>query len=207
MPCNYQILQKSIGWCEGEVTIPGIRRRIFYIAKSDIVSWPGYSYYHEGKRPNAVKLVGNFTLKENKTWKYIDVLPDKSQLTSEPQGEIPSQTQLNKLVAVHPGIGLDATDLAVSVNNIDCVYLVEMPATGGGAVGGNDKKTFRVLGNENWITKSTVSQDNGQGATGETSTTLNVEVSDLYPAPFYEGEVVTESGTINEEEEDDDNND
>lgn len=196
MACDQDIIQSSLEWCEGTLTIPGVRRRVYFIKKSDIVAWPKMVKAAGGSRPDVVYYRGEFTLKENATFKYIDILPDKSQLTSEPQGEYPCQTQLNKLVAVHPGIGSVAASLAVSVNNVDCVYLVEVPENVGGMAGSH---VFRVLGNELWITKSTVNQDNGQGATGEASTTLNVEVSDLWPAPFYSGKVVAEDGTINDD--------
>jgi hypothetical protein len=47
-----------------------------------------------------------------------------------------------------------------------------------------------------WNTKTTVAQDLGQGATGTTSTTINAEATDVVPAPFYEGTIETEDGTI-----------
>ena len=43
---------------------------------------------------------------------------------------------------------------------------------------------------------TTVAQDLGQGATGTTGTTINVEASDECPAPFYEGIITTEDGDI-----------
>ena len=119
------------------------------------------------------------------TWKYIDILPDKSQLTSEAQGELPSQTQLNKLVAVHSGVGKEASAAAAYINNTDNVFVVE-----------DMKGNYRVLGNDKWTTKATVAQDLGQGATGTTSTTINVEATDEVPAPFYVGKLDTEDGEI-----------
>ena len=58
------------------------------------------------------------------------------------------------------------------------------------------KGNFRVLGNDKWTTKATVAQDLGQGATGTTSTTINVEATDEVPAPFYKGTIETEDGEI-----------
>ena len=113
-------------------------------------------------------------LKADAKWKYIDILPEKSQLTSEAQGELPSQTQLNKLTAVHPGVGEEASAASAYLNNNDNVFLVE-----------NMKGKFRVVGSEAWTTKTTVAQDLGQGATGTTSTTISVEATDECPAPFY----------------------
>ena len=55
---------------------------------------------------------------------------------------------------------------------------------------------YRVVGSEKWQTKTTVTQDLGQGATGTASTTINVEATDECPAPFYTGQIVTEEGNI-----------
>ena len=178
------IIQKSLDWCQGQAVLPGIKRRIYYIAKSDIVEWPSLGDWGRS-RASQTYYEGSFTLKADKKWKYIAILPDKSQLTSEPQGELPSQTQLNKLTAVHPGVGVKATDAAIYINNIDCVFLVE-------AMSGN----YRVVGSDKWQTKATVSQDLGQGPTGTTSTTITVEATDLIPAPFYSGFIDTDDGQI-----------
>ena len=168
----------------GTPELPGIRRRIYYISKSLIARWPTYNR-DDNLRAKTAALTGSFTLVADATWKYIDILADKSQLTSEAQGEIPSQTQLNKLTAVHPGVGPDASAAACYLNNSDNVFIVE------------DMRGFhRVVGSERWITKTTVSQDNGQGPTGATSTTISVEATDEIPAPFYLGIIATEDGNI-----------
>lgn len=177
-------IQKSLGWCQGTPELPGVKRRIYFIAKSFIMGFPQLPRDELGRSTSAV-LVGNFVLMADATWKYIDILPDKSQLTSEAQGELPSQTQLNKLVAVHPGVGQDASAAAAYINNTDNVFIVE-----------DMKGNYRVLGNDKWTTKATVAQDLGQGATGTTSTTINVEATDEVPAPFYVGKLDTEDGEI-----------
>ena len=181
-------IQQSLAWCQGTPELPGIKRRIYYISKDQIVSWPTLTYDALGRLTSAA-YSGSFVLAADATWKFIDILTDKSQLTSDPQGEFPSQTQLNKLVAVHPSVGVEASALSAYVNNNDCVYLVETV-----------RGKFRVVGSEKWQVKSTVAQDLGQGATGTTSTTLNVEATDECPAPFYDGEIVTEDGIINEKD-------
>ena len=178
-------LQQSLAWCEGKPSYPGIKRRLYYTAKSNIVKWPTLPKDELG-RPTSAIYTGSFELAADSTWKHIDVLPDKCQVTSEAQGEVPSQTQLNKLTAVHPAVGAEASAAAAYINNTDNVFLVE-----------DMKGKFRVIGSDMWNTKATVAQDLGQGATGTTSTTINAEASDVVPAPFYEGEIVTDEGTIN----------
>lgn len=184
MANNCSPLQKSLAWCMGMPELPGIRRRMYYISKDLIAKWPPFNR-DDYKRAKSAVLTGNFTLLADAKWKYIDILADKSQLTSEAQGEVPSQTQLNKLTAVHPGIGPDATAAACYLNNSDNVFVVE-----------DMKGFYRVVGSEKWLTKTTVTQDTGQGPTGTTSTTINVEATDEVPAPFYVGLLETEDGTI-----------
>lgn len=182
---NCSPLEGSLAWCEGKPVLPGVRRRIYYTHKSNITKWPTLPKDSFG-RPTQPTYQGDFELASDKVWQVIDLLVDKSGLTSEAQGEAPSQTQLNKLEAVHPGTEEEATMLSAYVNNSDVVYLVQ--TTGG---------KYRVLGNEMYQSKSTVAQDLGQGATGTAQTTLSVEVTDVIAAPFYEGEIVTADGTIN----------
>ena len=185
MATNCSSLQASLAWCQGKPSLPGIKRRLYYISIQDIVTWPTLPHDDNG-RVTAAAYTGNFTLAADKNWKFIDIIPERSQLTSEAQGDKPSQTQLNKLTAVHPGVGLEATAAAAYLNNNDNVYIVE-------DMNGN----FRVVGSEKWPTTTKVSQDLGQGATGTTGTTIEVEATDECPAPFYTGEIVTEDGVIN----------
>ena len=176
--------QKSLAWCQGKPELPGIKRRLYYISKQEIVQWPTLKHDTNGRLQASV-YDGNFTLKADAKWLFIDIIPEKSQLTSEAQGEYPSQTQLNKLTAVHPGVGEEASAAAAYLNNSDNVFLVE-----------DMHGQFRVVGSDKWTTKTTVAQDLGQGATGTTSTTINVEATDECPAPFYTGVITAEAGDI-----------
>ena len=180
-------IQRSLAWCQGRPELPGIKRRIYYISKYDIVKWPQLQHDTSGRLLSA-SYAGDFVLRADTKWKYIDVLADKSQLTSDPQGEYPSQTQLNKLVAVHPGVEAEASAAAAYLNNNDNVFLVE-----------DMRGQYRVVGSDKWPTKTTVNQDLGQGTTGTTSTTINVEATDECPAPFYAGSIEVDEGTINPE--------
>lgn len=186
MAVNCTNIQRSLGWCEGTPELPGIKRRAYYTNKSNIAQWPTLPHDANG-RVTAAAYTGNFALLANETWKHIDFIPSKSQLTSEAQGEYPSQTQLNKLVMVHPGVGEEASAAAAYLNNSDNVFIVE-----------DMKGNYRVIGSDKWESKTTVAQDLGQGPTGNASTTISVEATDECPAPFYTGTIVTEEGTINE---------
>lgn len=174
-------------WCEGKPVLPGIRRRIYYTAKSNIAVWPVLPVDEYG-RPTSAVLQGSFQMAADKVFHYIDVLVNNSGLVSEAQGEKPSQTQINRITAVHPAVDEQASMASAYFNNNDIVALVQ----------DMDGK-FRMVGNEKWQGNATVAQDNGQGATGTASTTITIEHTDLIPAPFYEGEIVTEDGVINEQ--------
>lgn len=180
-------LQKSLGWCQGTPVVPGVKSRVYYISKDKIVEWPTLAKDENGRVTGAV-YEGSFVLEADSTWKFIDTLATKNQLKSDPQGEYPSQTQNNQLTLVHPGVGEEASAAAAYLNNSDNVFLVEDMA-------GN----FRVVGCELFEAVTTVAQDNGQGTTGTAGTTITVAATDLVAAPFYKGEIVTESGTINEQ--------
>lgn len=180
--CNN--IQQSLDWCMGTPEQPGIKRRIYYLAKNQIARWPTFQRDALGRVVSAT-LQGSFTLVADAKWKYIVVLADKSQLTSEAQGEVPSQTQLNKLSAVHPGVGPQASAASAYLNNTDSVFVVE-----------DMKGNYRVVGSDRWPTKTTVAQDNGQGATGTCATTIAVEATDEVPSPFYIGTLETDDGDI-----------
>ena len=180
--CN--VLQRSLAWCQGQPVLPGIRRRLYYTSKQNIVRWPSYSAPADSRQSSAAYEY-DFVLKADAYWHYIDILAEKSTLTSDPQGELPSQTQLNKLTAVHPGVGVEASAAACYLNNSDNVFIVQ------------DMMGFwRVVGSRFYETKTTVTQDNGQGATGTASTTINVEAADIMAAPFYAGTITTEEGEL-----------
>ena len=180
-------IQRSLAWCQGKPELPGVKRPVYYISKYDILQWPELQHDANGRLQSAA-YSGDFVLRADAKWKFIDIIADKSQLTSEAQGEYPSQTQLNKLVAVHPGVDDEASAAAAYLNNNDNVFLVE-----------DMRGAVRVVGSDKWPTKTTVAQDLGQGATGSTSTTINVEATDECPAPFYAGTIDTDEGAINPE--------
>lgn len=188
-PCTS--LAASLNWCSGKAAYPGIRKRLYVIDKKDIVTWPQPVVDTLG-RVTSGALSGSFVLAADAKWKSIDIVVDKSTVTSEAQGEAPSQTQLNKATLVHPAIDENPTAAAGWLNNSDLAFIVQ----------DMDGK-YRLLGNDKWNTKVTMAQDMGQGAAGNAATTITIEVTDIMPAPFYTGQIVTENGTINPDPEPD----
>lgn len=173
-------------WCQGTPVKPGVRRRAFLIAYDDIVNFADFQRDEIG-RPTSATYTGNHTLAEGVKWLEIDHLPDKAEAKSEVQGEYPSQTFKNTCTLVHPEVGPAATAAITPFLNTDVVVLIE-----------DMYGRFRQYGSKNWPAKITPAQDLGQGAAGTSSTTLSIEASDEVSIPFYEGEIVTADGTINE---------
>lgn len=173
-------VQKSVEWCEGASNYAGIRRRALYTAASNITKWPTRKTLANGAELAEYVDKENFTLKADKKWYAVDMLPAKSKYTSDPNGELPSASQLNKLELVIPHAGQEASNMAAYINNIPCVWLVE-------DMDGN----WRVIGCERWAgeIKNTIALDLGQGAAGTAQSTITVEAPDTTPAPLYAGEI------------------
>lgn len=177
---------KGLPWCQGKPVLPGVRRRAYVIAVDDIAKWPELERDDLG-RPTSAVYKGNFVLNEGAKFLVIDHLPDKAEPKSDPQGEFPSMTFNNQLVLVHPEVGPDATAAITPFLNTQVVVLVE-----------DMYGRMRVFGSKNWPATISPAQALGQGATGTSSTTLTVAAADEVSMPFYEGEIPTEDGVINE---------
>ncbi|MCI9173292.1 hypothetical protein [uncultured Duncaniella sp.] len=186
MPKNCSSIQKSLGWCQGTPEAPGVKKRVYYISTNQIVGWPQLERDENG-RPISAAYKGDFTLAEDAVWHYIDHLPNKAEVKSETQGEVPSQTIKNTISIVHPAVGAEAAAASCYLLNTDNVFLVE-----------DMKGNIRVIGSPYYDAIATVAQDLGQGSTGTTGTTITLEASDIVSLPVYSGKIVTEDGTIND---------
>lgn len=184
--CTNAALYSSLPYCKGKTILPGIRSRLYYIAKRDIVKWPVLPDTAESAMGELAAYTGDFTLAAEKKWNFIDIVDNKGKIESESQGDFPARTFINKISLVHPETDEEATGFARQANADDFVYLVQTR---------NGK--FRVLGNESFRTDTKPKQDSGEGVSGDFGTTIEIEVTDVCPAPFYTGEIATDEGTIN----------
>lgn len=185
--CDNVDLYNSLDWCKGKTVLPGIRPRVFFQKKTNIVKWPLLpSEIAEGKSMGVLATyTGDFELAADKTWLSLDVLTADSPVTSDSQGDMPARSFLNKVTLKHAGVEEEATGFARQANADDLVYLVQQR---------NGK--FRVIGNEMFETDTKPSQELGASHTDKAGTSLVVEVTDICPAPFYPGKIETESGDI-----------
>ena len=49
MPSNCISIIQSLAWCQGTPELPGIKRRIYYISKDQIVQWPTLAHDNRGR--------------------------------------------------------------------------------------------------------------------------------------------------------------
>ena len=184
--CDSVDLYSSLDFCEGQTVLPGIRKKVCFQKKSNIVKWPKLPALAEGQTMAGLATYeGNFTLAADKKWLTLKNMDSKSDVNCETQGEKPSVTHLNKASIVHPGTEEEAAGFCRMAAADDLVFLVQQR---------NGK--FRVLGSEEFETLVKPTTALGQGITGTAGTTLEIEATDVCPAPFYPGKIELEDGDI-----------
>ena len=183
-----EIKYGDLEWCEGQVQLPGIRGKVYSCAKRNIVAFPTRQTSIVASMGDLATLMGSFVLAAGVVWNEIGVIVDKSPITSASQGTKPSKTFLTTATFAHQGVEEEATGFAQQANNDDMVYIFQQK---------NGK--CRVVGNEMYQTNTEIAQNLGGAATDEMGTILTVTVTDMSPAPFYNGQIVTADGIINED--------
>jgi len=176
---------KSLKWPSGKTQLPGIRPKVYFIPKRDIVLWPTLPETFIESMAELVIYDGSVQLAAGAFWKELSTLVDKSPLDGKGQGTKPSKTFLNQLVIQHEGVEEDASAFAMQANNDDFVYLAP-----------TKKGKYRVIGNEMFQTDTAIEQKLGAAATDEMGTTLTITCTDVAPGLFYDGEIVTEGGDV-----------
>ena len=183
--CTNAALYSSLQYCKGKPMLPGIRSRLYFIPKRDIVKWPTLPDTAETEMGELATYEGDFTLASEAKWAYIDLVDNTGKIASASQGANPARSFLNKTSVTHPETDEEATGFARQANSDDFVYLLQVR---------NGK--FRVLGSEMFPTDTKPKQDSGEGVTGDFGTTLDIECTDVCHPPYYKGKIVTKDGTI-----------
>lgn len=188
--CTNIGLYESLTYCKGETILPGVRPKVYCIAKRDIVAWPTLPALGSEEAATVDQLAsykGNFTLASDKKWVEIDVLDNSGEITWETQGDKPCRTFLNKFTISHPRIDESSASFQRQAIADDLVYLVQQ----------RDGK-FRVLGNEMFDTDTKPKGSSGKevSSTGDIGSQFEIEVTDVAPAPFYPGGIETAEGKI-----------
>jgi len=115
----------------------------------------------------------------------IDLVEGESEPTCENQGAEGAKSFLNRVNFVLPGTQKKVTGLISKLNNDDVVILY--PQRDG---------AIRVIGNDMFRVQLELGQNAGRAVTDSSQSTVNASVSDVNPAPFYEGKFETEDGMI-----------
>lgn len=178
--CSITNLYKSLPWCAGKTTAPGIRKRVYFIPKRFIAKWPTLPEEADPKTPGGlVTYNGSFTLTADNYWQYIDVVQKSSKVTSESQGEQGSKTHLCKGTFFYPGTEAEIEEFCTEANNDDIVFLFE-----------TQKGEFKVLGCPEYESNITSSGDTGSSPTDATGETINVEVTQPTKPCVYKGAIL-----------------
>lgn len=181
-PCSDKTLYASLRFCQGQKVIPGIRNHVYAISKRDIVTWPTLADPSDtaATLASVASYTGNFTLAADKKFVRIDLTFNKGNIECETQGEQPSVTFLNKLTASYPGTDEEAAGFCRLAADDDMVFLV--PQRNG---------KYRVLGCAAFPCLVSPKQSTGEGTTTAGGTDLEIEATDICPAPFYPGTIET----------------
>ena len=183
--CEKTSIYDSLAFCSGQTVLPGIRKKVYMAPKSSIVKWPNLPESAKTNMKESAIYNGDFEMAADAVFKHIDLSLNKGRINFETQGEPPSRTILNKGSFKHPYNNEEAAAFARQAIADDLVFVVQQ----------RDGK-YRVLGNEMFDTDVKVGGGSGEGTTGDVGTTIDVEVTDVCPAPFYVGKLVTEDGEI-----------
>ena len=185
--CAAMNLYDSVRFCDGTTVMPGVRRKAYFISQDNIVKYPELPKLSDEdvQMGKLGTYDGDFTLAADAKFKVIDLDDSASNVLCESQGEKPSKSFLNKATFKHPGKGEVATGFARLANASNLLFIYQ-----------ERDGAFRVIGNQMFSTNVKPTQESGAKETDASGTTLNIEVSDVCPAPFYKGIIKTDEGDI-----------
>lgn len=185
--CQTLDIYDSLEHCLGETVLPGLRQQAWGIPKSQILGWPTLPDPHDeaATMGSIATYKGDFTLAADAKFFSIDILDTASNIKSESQGNVPSKTFLNTLTLKYAGNNAEAAGFCRLANSDDLLYIIQQ----------RDGK-FRILGNEKFRTDTKTSQDSGMEVTDASGTQFEITVTDIAPAPFYEGKFKTAEGVM-----------
>lgn len=176
--CTEVDLYADIEFCRGNATRPGVKPYILGIKKSNITTFPKPQGTDAAGVDTVAVIKDNFVLKTGTGWHRTELVPNVNSIGGESQGEWPSKSFLNTVVATMAGSGAKATGYASLLNNDDMVFLV--PTRKGG---------FRLLGCEDEHVDVAVSQQSGQANGDQNQTQLTLTVTDDFLPPYYTGTI------------------
>jgi len=178
-------LYENVEYCQGSASLPGIRPHMYLIRRANILTFPKVLGDTAESLEEVAVIKDNFVLAEGAKFVKIDLVEGESEPTCENQGAEGAKSFLNRVNFVLPGTQKKVTGLISKLNNDDVVILY--PQRDG---------AIRVIGNDMFRVQLELGQNAGRAVTDSSQSTVNASVSDVNPAPFYEGKFETEDGMI-----------
>ena len=178
-------LYEDVPYCQGSASLPGVRPHMYMVRRTNILSFPKVQGNDATKLEDVAVIKSNFVLAEGVKFVKIDLVEGESEPTCENQGNEGAKSFLNKVAFVLPGTQKKVTGLISKLNNDDVVFLY--PQRDG---------AIRLIGNEMFRVQLELGQNAGKPVTDSSQSTITASVSDINPAPFYEGTFETEDGVI-----------
>ncbi len=178
-------LYEDVQYCQGSASLPGVRPHMYMVRRVNILSFPKVQGDAATKLEDVAVIKDNFVLAEGVKFVKIDLVEGESEPTCENQGNEGAKSFSNKVAFVLPGTQKKVTGLISKLNNDDVIFLY--PQRDG---------AIRVIGNEMFRVQLELGQSAGKQVTDSSQSTITASVSDINPAPFYEGTFETEDGKI-----------
>lgn len=178
-------MYEDVEFCQGSASLPGVRPHMYMARRVNILTFPKVQGDAATKLEDVAVIKSNFVLAEGVKFVKIDLVEGESEPTCENQGNEGSKSFLNKVAFVLPGTQKKVTGLIAKLNNDDVIFLY--PQRDG---------AIRVIGNDMFRVQVELGQNAGKAVTDSSQSTITASVSDINPAPFYEGTFETEDGVI-----------
>lgn len=173
----------------GRVNPSGIGTTVYRIRQRYITGWP--TIENDPDKDNTIDeadmstLNGSFTLETGKYWQKIYSTQGKGSITAETTGDTDSKMFINHASFSFPDLTPEALGFSkVSVND-DFVYIVKAAGR------------YHVIGSPDYRSVTTIAPTSGDAAGSTKGIVFTVDCPDVTPLPVYEGNIVTEDGSLN----------
>lgn len=173
----------------GRVNPSGIGTTVYRIRQRYITGWP--TIENDPDKDNTIEesnmstLNGSFTLATGKYWQKIYSTQGKGSITAETTGDTDSKMFINHASFSFPDLTPEALGFSkVSVND-DFVYIVKAAGR------------YHVIGSPDYRSVTTIAPTSGDAAGSTKGIVFTVDCPDVTPLPVYEGNIVTEDGSLN----------
>lgn len=180
-------LYNDVRACQGNKSLPGLRRTIFLASIRDIEAYPTIPDRNAAEM--SLKKIpvyeGDFSLAQGKSFIRVDIINNDGQLQVEPQGTQGSRTFHVTATVNAPGTEEEVTGLISELLNDEVIVIVQQR---------NGK--YRVAGSEAFPAMVNPQQNTGQSPTDTNQTTLEIVADDEYPAPFFVGKIPVSDGEL-----------